>query len=222
MSSRPTAAIRMAYARLHAPGSAGPAAIVPHRRASQPGDGWERRTVWKHGCVLDDVVPTPSGADPPERPARHRPPGFQPRRAGAHPARLHAGHRGGRRRPRVRRAADRRLAPRLRPRPPGQPHLQRTRHRLDAGARRARGPRLGLVEGRPPRRPRAARPRPQPAAHPAQPADHRPGVRAPHRPGHRDQAPHPLRRAGRAPAGPGAGRVRPRRTASPRTSTGCG
>ena len=133
---------------------------VPHRtgaprggRPARTGGGWQhkgraqRRSIQKWTTC-------------------HRAPGVQQCRARAHACRLHARHRRGCRRRRVRRAADRGLAPRVRARPPGQPHLERAGHRLDARARRSRGAGLGLLEGHARRRLGDARPRPQPACSP--------------------------------------------------------
>ena len=91
-----------------------------------------------------------TAADRASRPHRpisgRRPPRRLRGRPRAHPGRVPEGDRGRRRRPGVRCTAHRRRPSRLRPRPPGQPHLQRPRRRLRPGARRSRRPGLRLLE----------------------------------------------------------------------------
>ena len=144
-----------------------------------------------------------------KRPGR-RSPGVVRRRARAHPARVQAGDRRGRRRPRVRRPSHQGRPPGLRPRPAHRPHLERPRHPVHPRAGRAERAGLGVLAGHLGglRGSRDAGPGQVPDPHPA-PAARGGGRRRPAgRGGDRDQAPHPVRRPGRAPPGRAARRVR--------------
>ena len=103
------------------------------------------------------------------RRAGRRPPRLLRRRPRAHAARLQAGHRRRRRRPRVRRPADQGRPPGLRPRPAHRPHVQRPRHPLHPRARRADRAGLGVLAGHLGglRGPRDAGPGPVADPHPA-------------------------------------------------------
>ena len=111
----------------------------------------------------------------------------------------------------MRRAPDRRRAPGLRPRPRPAAYGVLARPRLDDEPRRARRAGLRAVEepvGRHGRRGARARPDGRQGAHAAQAAGDGGRRRPPRRAGHRDQAPHPLRRAGRAAGRRAARRLR--------------
>ena len=112
--------------------------------ASRPASGHGRRIVTPaspHGRPRCGTMIACGGPVDARRRGRRAPRGLR-RCPRAHLGRLPAGHRRGRRLPRVRRTADRRRPPGLRPRPAGRPHQRRPRHRVDPGARGPRGARL--------------------------------------------------------------------------------
>ena len=130
-----------------------------------------------------------------------RPPWSVRRGPRAHRGRLPAGHRRGRRLPRVRRTAHRRRPSGLRARPPGRPDERRPGHRLDPRAARpsrswtsrpgatASLAALGRLRGTRPGRPRAARRADAAPAARARGGQRPPGPSSPSRPSTRRATP---------------------------------